>query len=474
MLEATGGYALLCVAGLVAAALPVVVANPRQVSGFAKATGQLAKTDRNDVPRSGLSGPSVIPHIPFTRFYARLSLTRGLPMPFTGKRIARSTLITTAITLAAACDSDVPTMANPGLLDGRTAGQHATSSACATDANRVVSDEPSLHAAVAAAQPGDVVAIDGNIQLLLGVQMQPGVTLTCATPGSGLSFATGTDETELIYAMNDNVTVRGLALDARPAGDPIYGEGSDGQHFERNTIICGFSCGFWPSATNAVVSDNVATASARTVTGFHFQSGIDGTRIERNTLIAPLPVRYPVFGALRPRDGVNVVITDNVIQGPWQNSISSVNLKNSTFFRNLLEGARRYGLAINVTGSEAVVFSSGNLAIANRVRNAGVAGYLVRNACYNTFRGSVSLGSTPLAFVLETTTGANVVAGTAGTSVDRGAFDCDGDGVNDPNRVSGSVVAALSAATSLVSAGAATEASTRRVSLHGRALVAMQ
>jgi transposase len=48
VLEATGGYELLCVAGLAAAALPVVVMNPRQVRAFAKATGQLAKTDRID------------------------------------------------------------------------------------------------------------------------------------------------------------------------------------------------------------------------------------------------------------------------------------------------------------------------------------------------------------------------------------------------------------------------------------------
>lgn len=48
VLEATGGYELLTVAALAAAGLPVVVVNPRQVRDFAKATGQLAKTDRID------------------------------------------------------------------------------------------------------------------------------------------------------------------------------------------------------------------------------------------------------------------------------------------------------------------------------------------------------------------------------------------------------------------------------------------
>ena len=48
VLEATGGYELLAVAALAAVSLPVVVVNPRQVRDFARATGQLAKTDRLD------------------------------------------------------------------------------------------------------------------------------------------------------------------------------------------------------------------------------------------------------------------------------------------------------------------------------------------------------------------------------------------------------------------------------------------
>lgn len=48
VLEATGGYELALVAALGIAGLPVVVVNPRQVRDFAKATGQLAKTDRID------------------------------------------------------------------------------------------------------------------------------------------------------------------------------------------------------------------------------------------------------------------------------------------------------------------------------------------------------------------------------------------------------------------------------------------
>ena len=48
LLEATGGLELPLVAALAAAALPVVVVNPRQVRDFARATGTLAKTDTLD------------------------------------------------------------------------------------------------------------------------------------------------------------------------------------------------------------------------------------------------------------------------------------------------------------------------------------------------------------------------------------------------------------------------------------------
>lgn len=48
VLEATGGLERALVAELLAVALPVAVVNPRQVRDFAKASGQLAKTDQLD------------------------------------------------------------------------------------------------------------------------------------------------------------------------------------------------------------------------------------------------------------------------------------------------------------------------------------------------------------------------------------------------------------------------------------------
>lgn len=48
VLEATGGYEVPVVSACAAAGLPVIVVNPRAVRAFARATGQLAKTDQLD------------------------------------------------------------------------------------------------------------------------------------------------------------------------------------------------------------------------------------------------------------------------------------------------------------------------------------------------------------------------------------------------------------------------------------------
>jgi transposase len=63
VLEATGGYEVAVAAALAAAALPVVVANPRQVRDFARATGQLAKTDRVDARILALFAERVRPPV---------------------------------------------------------------------------------------------------------------------------------------------------------------------------------------------------------------------------------------------------------------------------------------------------------------------------------------------------------------------------------------------------------------------------
>ncbi len=63
VLEATGDSQWAVVAALAAAGLPVAVVNPRQTRDFAKATGQLAKTDALDARALAHCAEAVRPHV---------------------------------------------------------------------------------------------------------------------------------------------------------------------------------------------------------------------------------------------------------------------------------------------------------------------------------------------------------------------------------------------------------------------------
>jgi transposase len=63
VLEATGGFEIPAVSALAAAGIPLVVANPRQIRNFARATGQLAKTDRLDARILALFAERVRPDV---------------------------------------------------------------------------------------------------------------------------------------------------------------------------------------------------------------------------------------------------------------------------------------------------------------------------------------------------------------------------------------------------------------------------
>jgi len=63
VLEATGGFELGVAAALAANQLPVVIVNPRQVRDFARATGQLAKTDRLDANVLAHFGEAIQPEV---------------------------------------------------------------------------------------------------------------------------------------------------------------------------------------------------------------------------------------------------------------------------------------------------------------------------------------------------------------------------------------------------------------------------
>ena len=63
VLEATGGYEIPVAAVLASAGVPVAVVNPRQIRDYARATGQLAKTDALDARLLALFAEAVQPEV---------------------------------------------------------------------------------------------------------------------------------------------------------------------------------------------------------------------------------------------------------------------------------------------------------------------------------------------------------------------------------------------------------------------------
>jgi transposase len=63
VLEATGGYETLVAVALAEAALPLAIVNPRQIRDFARATGQLAKTDALDARNIAAFAEAVRPPV---------------------------------------------------------------------------------------------------------------------------------------------------------------------------------------------------------------------------------------------------------------------------------------------------------------------------------------------------------------------------------------------------------------------------
>jgi transposase len=74
VLEATGGLEIPVVSALFAAGLPVVVVNPRQIRDFAKAKGQLAKTDKLDATVLAHFAAAIQPELRHVKNEAELEL----------------------------------------------------------------------------------------------------------------------------------------------------------------------------------------------------------------------------------------------------------------------------------------------------------------------------------------------------------------------------------------------------------------
>src|SRR6266571_2521597 len=307
---------------------------------------------------------------------------------------------------------------------------------CAANPTVTVFDDTTLRAALKAARPGDVIAVSGTIEVTADDTIATdNVTLTCATPGSGL-VARGLEVVDMVTVTARGVAVDGLVLDGSRAFDAPWFAFNDGEtafaqdvRFTNNTVTCTLfgACAFVVGGTGAVVSDNQFQATDA-FTGIHLQASgpdprvvlqirIDGARIERNTIVALTPSVGVRFGAIRSFDADNIVIADNVISGPWRNGISPTRLSHSQIQRNQISGA-----------------------VVDGIRTASFGGVL-RGAAQNLFASNDLRGNAgDLGLFLTDTTGANVVAGVNNAVViDNGAFDCDGDGRLDPNIITGGV-----------------------------------
>ncbi len=357
------------------------------------------------------------------------------------------------IGVAAAC-SEPPVEPSMPLAAALAKGGAA---ACPTPADVVVTDEVGLLAALSAASPGDVIGLDGLIELTTTLILTTDdLTLTCATAGSGLAAQSGPVVADLIYATAKGVTVERLVLDGSEASDGVVSADNNGAtsfaedfRLTNNTVICGpFFCALFAGVKGAIIADNYFE-TAGSATGVHIQGHgsplttrpSDGTRVERNTIVAtgPRPFASPWLGGIRARDGANLVISRNVVVGPWRHSLSPAELATSVVEKNQLEGAREFGIRLSANFDPASAISMrDNTFRNNRVTAAGTAGIFATRACGNVFFGNNLQGNAGnMGLIFDISSGANTLVGNQNVVVDNGAFDCNGDLVNDPNIITG-------------------------------------
>jgi nitrous oxidase accessory protein NosD len=325
---------------------------------------------------------------------------------------------------------------------------------CPTGANVVASDEAGLVAALSAASPGDVIGVDGMITVSADVIINvPDVTLTCARPGAGLAAHTGAGVFDVIKVLAERVTVDHLVLDGSQATDFAYaayndpdlpGSSARDVKFTNNRVTS--SAGAFFDGATGIVADNyfeVAVCGAGIWLQGPFPRRIDGTRVERNTVVTTGPCTDPSITGnrgIRPRDGTNVVIADNIVLGPFNMSISPANLSRSVFEGNRIEGTPLFGIrfTINSQFPGQTTQMRDNVFRNNRVTGAGMAAIFARGACGNLFVGNSLQGNArDRGLTFDVLSGANTVVGNQNVVIDNGALDCNGDGILDPNVITG-------------------------------------
>lgn len=313
--------------------------------------------------------------------------------------------------------------------------------ACPTSADVVVSDEAGLLAALAAAVPGDVIGIDGQIEVTATVEIAtPDLTLTCATPGSGI--VTNLPLLRMVNSVADRLVFDHLLLDGSTSVIPFQTSGGDGIRFTNNAVECGSSiCAFFPNSPAAVVVDNYFDADPVPFSSaVQFQGSYDGARFERNTMVAGTPgdASAPPFffkGLAFFGASEDVTVAYNAITGPFHTAVVLNGGRDSRFESNQVDGPLFYGFWMETAATNAVR--------SNMISGAGTAGLAVGiqfgRSCDNVFVGNNLNGNAEdVGAIFGELSGANVLVGNANVVIDNGDFDCDGDGMADANLIDGS------------------------------------
>src|SRR5439155_1586336 len=213
-----------------------------------------------------------------------------------------------------------------------------------------------------------------------------------------------------------------------------------GVRFTHNTVTCSpGACIFLAGTSGAVVSNNTFT-SPGSVTGVHVQLGVedlDSVRIEGNTVVATAPSTDFRFGGIRLVGARHAVVRDNIVTGPWANALRLASLSMSIVTENHLNGAAVYGIGLT-RNPFLTAFVLNSTFRSNVVTGAASGGVFARKACGNVFVGNNLQGNgSNIGLIFPDTSGANTVVGNPSVIVDNGAYDCNGDGVNDPNIITG-------------------------------------
>lgn len=279
-------------------------------------------------------------------------------------RYSTRILVFTVLTLALAACEQSPT--RPDVRPSLSSAGEGT----------VVTNEAELAAALAAAKAGDVIVIEGMIEVTSEIEVSVGgITLKGKDSGSGLFTAFGSGLVgSLIWVSAHNVTVEKLMLDAEFAGrDGALTASGRGMTFKENDVVCSQGgCVLFSSAPMSTITDNhFRSVSSEQWTGVHVQLS-DGTQVAGNTVVAEETTPPSNFGAIRVAASSRVVVTDNTVMGPWFHGLAIHALDKSVIEDNEISGAQSVGIRLTASTAD-------NLVKDNRISAIHVAGLSCRD-----------------------------------------------------------------------------------------------